>query len=68
MLLASGLGGSYGGLMILFEYCHPAGILIVIISLLNLSIGFILLLNKSVKSFVNRPGSPEAIYRSSQMN
>ena len=54
MLLISGLGGSYGGVMILFEYHHLAGLLIVIMSLLNLSIGFILLFNKSIKAFVNR--------------
>ncbi|MBW1794264.1 MAG: hypothetical protein JRJ38_07515 [Deltaproteobacteria bacterium] len=54
LLLLSGLGGSYGGVMILSEYQHPAGILIVIMSLLNLAIGFILVSNKSVKAFVNR--------------
>ncbi|MFH1935434.1 MAG: hypothetical protein ABIN18_28165 [Pseudomonadota bacterium] len=54
MLLISGLGGSYGGVMILLESHHPIGILIVFMSLLNLSIGFILFFNKSVKVFVNR--------------
>jgi len=68
MLLASGLGGSYGGLMILFEYPHPAGILIVIMSLVNLSISFILLLNKSVKSFVNRGRSPEDLGSSQEIS
>lgn len=53
-LLANGLVGLYGGSMILLEYHHNAGILIVIMSLINLFIGFILLLNKSVKSFVKQ--------------
>lgn len=57
MLLASGLAGSYGGIMILLEYHHPMGILIVIMSLMNLSIGFILFFNKSVKAFINRKRS-----------
>jgi len=57
LLIISGLGGSYGGVMILIESQHPAGILIVIMSLLHLSIGFILLFSKSVKAFVNR-GKP----------
>ena len=52
LLLASGLAGLYGGSMILFEYRHSAGILIVIMSLLDLSIGFVLLFSKSVKSLV----------------
>lgn len=54
LLLASGLGGLYGGSMILLEYHCLAGILIVIMSLVELSIGFILLFNKSVKSFVKQ--------------
>jgi uncharacterized membrane protein YccC len=54
MLLLSGLGGSYGGIMIFLEYHHLASILIITMSLLNLSIGFILLLNKSVQAFVKR--------------
>ena len=54
LLLASGLGGIYGGAMILLKYHHHAGILIVIMSLVNLFIGFILLLNKSVKSLVKQ--------------
>ena len=54
LLLASGLGGLYGGSTILLEYHYLAGILIVIMSLLDLSIGFVLLLNKSLKSFVKQ--------------
>lgn len=54
LLLVSGLGGLYGGSKILLEYHCLAGILIVIMSLLDLSIGFVLLLNKSVKSFVKQ--------------
>ena len=65
LLLLSGLGGSYGGVMILSEYRHSAGILIVIMSLLNLSIGFILLLNKAVKAFVNRETKKMIISRQS---
>ncbi|MFH1976908.1 MAG: hypothetical protein ABIJ52_15390 [Pseudomonadota bacterium] len=52
MLLISGLGGAYAGVMI--KYWYSAGILILIMSLLKLSIAFILLLNKAVKAFVNR--------------
>lgn len=54
LLLASGLGGLYGGSMILLEYYCLAGILIVIMSLVDLSIGFVLLLNKSLKSFIKQ--------------
>jgi len=52
MLLLYGAGGAYGGIMLFLEY-HPVGIILIItMSLLNLSVGFILLLNKSVQAFV----------------
>ena len=53
-LLISGLFGSYFGVMFLFEYPYPAGTILVIKSILYLAVGFILLLNKSVKKYVNR--------------
>ena len=52
-LLITGLSGLYGSSMLIFEYNHPIGILFLIMSLLNLFIGFVVLFNKSVKAFVN---------------
>ena len=59
LLLFIGLVGSYAGakLLVLFKYPHPVGIVTVIMGILNLSVGFILFLNKSVKAFVNRDRS-----------
>ena len=65
-LLANGLAGLYGGSRILLEYHHHAGILIVSMSLVDLSIGFVLLFNKSVKSFVKQKRVTQSYLGSSE--
>ena len=59
LLLFIGLYGSYYGakVLVLYKYPHPVGIVTVIMGILNLSVGLILFLNKSVKAFVNRDRS-----------
>ena len=53
MLLLSGLAGSYAGVKIYLEHHSLAGVLIFIMNLLDVFVGFVLVLNRSVNAVIH---------------